>query len=363
MLTSYQGNYPRFFTNPSAQSGLNTTPNPPLSANRAQPNIAGTYQDEYGRLFGIHQNTQLPMRGSDQNVPIQYTAGQQMGYNPPSIHSSPRFPAPSGARTSADRSQPLTPVSAFPPILPSQKPNAKSTSASKYPSQALIKRGLPDADSQQTTRSPKRRPSAVQALIPAPSSVEDAGHTLDLSEEERLLVQLKQDQSMPWKEIAKEFEDKFGKPFQVPALQMRYKRLRERLRNWTNQDIAALEAAHEYWASNKYEIIANKMADFGVREKWPARYCERQWAKLHPNASTSDITGSAIPDHIVGTRFETDLQNHSIEWSIPSPLGETSANQTASPLLGLAGAHPMTSPTSSFSQTENISRRTRYDPT
>jgi hypothetical protein len=304
------------------------------------------------------------MRRGDQIVPIRFNAGQQTGqHNPPSIHSSPRFPAPSGARISTDRSQPHTPVSTFPPILPSQKTNAKSISASTYPSQALSKRGPPDADSQQTTRSPKRRPSAIQALIPASNLVEDSRHTLDLSDEERLLVQLKQDQSLPWKEIAKEFEDKFGKPFQVPALQMRYKRLRERLRNWTNQDIAALEAAHEYWATNKFEIIANKMADFGVQERWPARYCERQWAKLHPNASTSDIAGLAIPDHGVGTRFDTDLQNHSIEWSIPSPLGEPSANQAVSPVLGLAVTNSMTSRTSSFLQNDGISQRARYDPT
>ena len=310
------------------------------------------------------------MRRGGQIHSLQYNAGQQIvQHNPPSVHSSPPFPSPNGARMPTERSQPPTPVSAFPAILPSQKLHTKptSSSASTYPSQAQIKRGLPDAGSQQAVRSPKRRPSAIQALIPVQGMAETSRHALDLSDEERLLVQLKQDQNLPWKEIAKEFEDRFGRPFQVPALQMRYKRLRERLRHWTKEDMAALEAAHDYWASNKFEIIANKMADFGVQDRWPARYCERQWAKLHPDASnseTSTITaGTSTAQHGLPTRFDTDLQNHSVEWSIPSPTRENSASQAASPLAGLALTQSTTLPRNPFLQDDSINQRTRYDPT
>lgn len=318
--------------------------------------------------MGIYRASQPPMRRGGQLDSIQYNVGQQIvQHNSPSTHSSPPFPAAVGARTSIDRSQPPTPVSTFPPILPSQKLSTKfaSASASTYPSQAPVKRGLSDADSQQTMRSPKRRPSAIQASNPVPGSVEKLTHGLDLSEEEQLLIQLKQDQNLPWKEIAKEFEDRFGRPFQVPALQMRFKRLRERLRHWTNQDIAALEAAHDYWATNKFEIIANKMADFGVVDRWPARYCERQWAKLHPDASnpvTATISaGLAMPDLGMPTRFDTDMQNHSIDWSIPSPPGQISASQEASDLSGLAPAHLTTLPANPFLQNDNINQRTRYE--
>lgn len=62
--------------------------------------------------------------------------------------------------------------------------------------------------------------------------------TADLTEEERLLVELKDDQNLPWKEIAQKFEASFGRPYQVPQLQMRFKRLRERMRTWTEEDVS-----------------------------------------------------------------------------------------------------------------------------
>jgi hypothetical protein len=62
--------------------------------------------------------------------------------------------------------------------------------------------------------------------------------TVDLTEEERLLVELKDDQNLPWKEIAQKFEASFGRQYQVPQLQMRFKRLRERMRTWTEEDVS-----------------------------------------------------------------------------------------------------------------------------
>lgn len=270
------------------------------------------------------------MRRGGQMDAAQYNASQQgLQHVPSLIHSSSRFPAPDGICTSMDRSQPSTPaIAAFPPILPSQKLHTEPapTSASAYSSQAQNKRGLPDAVTQEAIRSPKRRPTTIPASVLTQNAPEDSGHSLDLSDEEQLLVQLKQDQNLPWKEIAKEFEDRFGRPFQVPALQMRYKRLRERMRPWTNEDIAALMAAHEYWASNKFEIIANKMADFGIQDRWPARYCDRKLQELYPDASKTD-TGTMFVEKSnlqqpLPTKYDTAMQNHSIEWSIASPPGE-----------------------------------------
>ena len=67
----------------------------------------------------------------------------------------------------------------------------------------------------------------VDDLLPQP----------ELSDEEKLLIKLKQEQNMPWKDISKEFGERLGRPYQVPALQMRYKRLKERLRTWSDQDV------------------------------------------------------------------------------------------------------------------------------
>lgn len=85
-------------------------------------------------------------------------------------------------------------------------------------------------------------------------------NSTDLSEDDRFLVQLKEDESLPWKEIAARFIADKGKTLQVAALQMRYKRLRERSRAWEDRDLNALRLAHEYWEECKWDIISQKVS-------------------------------------------------------------------------------------------------------
>lgn len=87
----------------------------------------------------------------------------------------------------------------------------------------------------------------------------NASVQFELSEEDKLLLQLKEEESMPWKDIAARFQTDLGKAYQIPALQMRLKRLRERMRVWTDTDVKALRMAHEYWAQNKFDIISQKV--------------------------------------------------------------------------------------------------------
>jgi hypothetical protein len=84
--------------------------------------------------------------------------------------------------------------------------------------------------------------------------------SFELSEEDKLLLQLKEEESMPWKDIAARFQSDLGKAYQIPALQMRLKRLRERMRVWTDTDVRALRQAQEYWAQNKFDIISQKVS-------------------------------------------------------------------------------------------------------
>ena len=60
---------------------------------------------------------------------------------------------------------------------------------------------------------------------------------VELNEEEQLLLKLKEEENLPWKDIAVRFQTDLGKSYQVPALQMRFKRLRERMRTWTDTDV------------------------------------------------------------------------------------------------------------------------------
>lgn len=82
---------------------------------------------------------------------------------------------------------------------------------------------------------------------------------LELTEEDKLLLKLKEEESMPWKDIAARFQQDLGKQYQIPALQMRLKRLRERMRVWSEADVRALRMAHDYWAQNKFDIISQKV--------------------------------------------------------------------------------------------------------
>ncbi|KAJ9666346.1 hypothetical protein H2201_003534 [Coniosporium apollinis] len=104
----------------------------------------------------------------------------------------------------------------------------------------------------------------------------------DLGDEDRLLLKLKDEENLRWKDIASRFQTELGKTYQVPTLQMRLKRLRERLRVWTEVDTVALRAAHEYWRQHKFDIISAKMNEFGSHEKWTAKQCASKWQELHP---------------------------------------------------------------------------------
>ncbi|KAF2434761.1 hypothetical protein EJ08DRAFT_581297 [Tothia fuscella] len=103
---------------------------------------------------------------------------------------------------------------------------------------------------------------------------------IEMNEEDQFLLRLKDDEGLTWKEIATRFQDEMGKSFQVPALQMRLKRLRERMRVWNEVDIHALRLAHEYWMNAKFDIIASKMNDYGSNERWSSKQCARKWQEL-----------------------------------------------------------------------------------
>lgn len=59
----------------------------------------------------------------------------------------------------------------------------------------------------------------------------------EISHEEQVLIQLADQEALPWKEVAQRFNEMTGKNMKVPALQMRKKRLRERLRVWTDCEV------------------------------------------------------------------------------------------------------------------------------
>jgi hypothetical protein len=113
------------------------------------------------------------------------------------------------------------------------------------------KRGLSSDDDMESSPA-KRKRTSPSSVSPKPSQ--------ELSGEDLLLLRLKDEESLTWKDVASRFQSDTGKAYQVPALQMRLKRLRERMRVWTECDVRALRLAHEYWLTNKWDIIASKVS-------------------------------------------------------------------------------------------------------
>lgn len=154
----------------------------------------------------------------------------------------------------APQPMPLTPqTAALPPTLISQP-----VPIAPHPASAPLRPGkrLRTDDQSEAGRSPQRRRSNSNQN---PQFSGANRPQTELSEEDQLLLKLKHEENLPWKDIAREFETRLGRTYQVPALQMRHKRLRERLRTWTEDDISALEAAYEYWEKSKFEIVAQKV--------------------------------------------------------------------------------------------------------
>jgi hypothetical protein len=135
---------------------------------------------------------------------------------------------------------------------------------------------------------------------------------IEISDEDSFLLRLKDDESLSWKDIANRFSNDLGKTVQIPALQMRLKRLRERMRVWTDLDVQALRMAHDYWVSNKFDIIAAKMADFGAVEKWNSKQCSRKWQEIgftHDSTPFSQFTRTPTFGHSY-TSSPIDTQHH-----------------------------------------------------
>ena len=312
--------------------------------------------------------------GSMEGLGISHAPAYSTGRSTISNVSSPRMPASNktawydpatmarGRAFTAPAPQTLPPTpqtAALPPALMSQ-PVAIAPQPSKISARPGMKRIRTD-DHYESGRSPQRRRSngAIQSSQNSASSKPQA----ELSEEDQLLLKLKHEENLPWKDIAREFEARIGRSYQVPALQMRHKRLRERLRTWTEGDVSALEAAYEYYEKSKFEIVAQKvrpqtkhckknlltglqMLEFGAQEKWPAKYCERKWEELHPE-SLGAHSGLQAPMHSGGLPLGSSAPSHD-NWISQDHGSELEFGQSP-PAIQLLSRSPVTFATSVLS--------------
>jgi len=174
--------------------------------------------------LGIHYP---PMHDHHAGIPTSYTPG---AYHP--VMGNELFASPSPPEIK----QPM-PRRHYAPLAPNT------------PGTMTVKRTRDSHEDEDATDANSRRRKRTCSVASA-----------DLSEDDRLLVQLKEDENLPWKDIAARFGSHHGKTFQVAALQMRYKRLREKFRIWQGEDVEALKLAYEYWEKYKWDIISSKVS-------------------------------------------------------------------------------------------------------
>ena len=147
-----------------------------------------------------------------------------------------------------------------PPEIGQPQPRKPYPNIAPNPAGAAAKRKRDEEESHDNSSTVSKRRRRTASVVSA-----------DLNDEDRFLVQLKEEENLPWKDIAVRFQTDKGKTFQVAALQMRYKRLREKFRVWEDEDVQALKLAHEYWEKYKWEIIGVKVCILSLLKPPPKK--------------------------------------------------------------------------------------------
>lgn len=103
-----------------------------------------------------------------------------------------------------------------------------------------------------------KMPSNVK-LHSTQSRFKQLGNNADpqlLTEEEEFLLHLREQREPrpDWKTTVIEFNNHTGKSFQIPALQMRYSRLKERIRPWTEKDVSDNQHSDVAWSDGHIQV-------------------------------------------------------------------------------------------------------------
>jgi hypothetical protein len=124
--------------------------------------------------------------------------------------------------------------------------------------------------------------------------------TFELSEEDKLLLQLKEEEAMPWKDIAQRFQSDLGQvlpdsrtPNASPASSRAHAGM-DRYRCPSLEDGARLlgtEQVRHHCSKGKLHfttilphhlLTPSQMLEFGAQKKWTARQCAHKWSEVDP---------------------------------------------------------------------------------
>lgn len=257
------------------------TPFPSSSVESQQWNqyARASFPDINMSTFPIDQTTNLFQQ------PIPITPGRPrsspstFGPSPENLSWAPS--AGLGIQYPAAQPTPLIPTAAFPPTPYQPDPATTTASSNHFPTS-------PPPTLQQPRPTRPQAPTPYQPIAPAPTTTgtKRRADSLDpptttntttsptprtsststskrrrtasvegLSESSKTLLRLKEDEDLPWKDIAQQMGSA-----SVPALQMQWRRLRDRRREWGEEDVRALRQACEWWERGRWEIVSAKVS-------------------------------------------------------------------------------------------------------
>ena len=261
----------------------------PIARDQVYNAVAGTSANPSG--LGISNSVQYspllstvstyPNSGDSSSVQGNYMGGRIYGQGQTMVQTGlPPTPQTGG----------LPPEGSFRPRQPSPiEPRPSSSRQSRQSRQH--KRLRPKGGQDERPALKRRRSSSTsQASQPHPNPQGIQPEARAEMERKKEFFEGLRSKGVPWKDIVKQYEIEYGKSMTQAALQMERKRVKDNLRVWTEIDTKALEAAHEYYETHKFSIIAEKMQEFGAEENWSPRQCQKKWEEMSQSAQEAALT-------------------------------------------------------------------------
>lgn len=170
---------------------------------------------------------------STSNAP-RTSAHEEPSYSPFHFYETDAGPPPPPYWGIYNISPPSAPS---PPRQQTQAPSNPILIAPQPARTTSMKRQLEEDTTYLEMQDRRKRPSLSRDVYPRETCPVERKHQ-NLNQEERVLCHLKEDLKLPWKDITIRWAHECGKSKNEAALQMQYKRLKERLRVWTKGDVS-----------------------------------------------------------------------------------------------------------------------------
>ncbi|KAH7403290.1 hypothetical protein BKA64DRAFT_445102 [Cadophora sp. MPI-SDFR-AT-0126] len=291
----------------------------------------------YWGTFGVSAPAQSA-KTSDSSPSFSQSPNMQSsgGYSSNDYYSRNQTPALS-ARSWRSNTTPIqiAPSPSSPPILQAPTPSALKPATAKYSTQS--RRQHPMHSSQmsrpfqrltQETYSPVSHSHSSKVQKPnskrnkTPSGFYEklmaAAELQEITDQERILLQLSVRDQLPWLALRDKFNAMFpGKQMQAAALQMKKKRLVEKLQEWTDVEKRALELSVEK-NKGKWVNVAKDMKRFGAKLKWSSEACQKQWEDMRPKDSRPQYEMAQTSDYERHRTASSDFTRLSVDqqsWS------------------------------------------------